>query len=101
MRLKSLLTLEAAPHENLHQLVYNVTSFSFSAQKFYDIIRYYYPTAEITFLPHAGRQGIIDSWPASLDDSAARHDWGWKPDYDEGRSFEQYLIPAVQKKYRG
>ncbi len=97
--IKSLLELESAPRENLRQLVYNVTSFSPTAQDFYNVIRQYYPGAEITFQPHASRQAIVDSWPASLDDSAARHDWGWKPDYDQKRSFEEYLIPAIRNKY--
>lgn len=96
---KSLLELEASPRENLTRLVYNVTSFSPSAQDFYEIIRHYYPKAAVTFQPHPVRQAIVDSWPASLDDSAARRDWGWKPDYDQKRSFEEYLIPAIQKRY--
>lgn len=98
---KSLLALEAAPRESLNQLIYNVTSFSISAQEFYETIRIYYPDAAISFKPHASRQAIVDSWPAELDDSAAREDWGWKPDYDLERSFKEYLIPAIQKKYQG
>lgn len=97
--IKSLLQLEAAPRENLNQLVYNVTSFSPTAEEFYQIIRKVYPQAEITFKPHTSRQAIVDSWPAEIDDSAARHDWGWQPEYDQKRSFEEYLIPAIQKKY--
>jgi nucleoside-diphosphate-sugar epimerase len=97
--IKSLLLLEAAPRENLTKLVYNVTSFSPSAQGFYDIVKHHFPTANITFSPHAARQGIVDSWPADLDDSSARKDWGWAPDYDQTRAFEEYLIPAVQKRY--
>lgn len=98
--IKSLLQLEAAPGQNLTQKVYNVTSFSPSAQDFHETIRQYYPSAEITFQPHTSRQAIVDSWPASLDDGAARRDWGWQPDYDQKRSFEEYLIPAIQDKYR-
>ena len=34
-------------------------------------------------------------------DSAARHDWGWQPDYDVERAFDDYLVPAVVKRYAG
>jgi len=96
---KSLLELEAAPAENLSQLVYNVTSFSPSAEEFANIVKSYFPKAEISFAPHAARQGIVDTWPAEIDDSAARRDWGWKPDYDQTRSFDEYLIPAIRARY--
>lgn len=97
--IKSLVNLEAAPRERLTQLVYNVTSFSPTAQEFYDVVKRHFPDAKITFEPHSARQGIVDTWPADLDDSAARRDWGWVPDYDQERAFEEYLIPAVQKRY--
>ncbi len=99
--IKALLQLGAAPQESLSQLVYNVTSFSPTAQDFYEIVKSAFPQAEVTFKPHLSRQGIVDSWPADVDDSAARKDWGWSPDYDQQRAFEEYLIPAVQKRYAG
>lgn len=98
--IKSLLMLEAAPRENLSQLVYNVTSFNPTAQYFYDLVLKNFPGAQVTFKPHPARQGIVDSWPADLDDSAARRDWGWSPDYDQERAFNEYLIPAIKEKYR-
>lgn len=97
--IKSLLLLESAPRESLTKLVYNVTSFSPSAQEFYDIVMGAFPKAEITFQTHLARQGIVDSWPADVDDSAACHDWGWSPDYDQKRAFDEYLIPAVRQRY--
>jgi len=42
----------------------------------------------------------VDSWPADLDDSAARKDWGWKPDFGEKASFEDYLIPVIRQRYQ-
>jgi nucleoside-diphosphate-sugar epimerase len=96
---KSLLELEAAPQANLKQLVYNVTSFSPTAMEFNDRIKLAFPKAEITFEPHKARQGIVDSWPADIDDSAATRDWGWHPDYDIERSFDEYLIPSIKARY--
>ncbi len=97
--IKSLLQLEAAPVENLSQRVYNVTSFSPTAQELVEITRNAFPGASITFEPHPSRQGIVDSWPADIDDSAARNDWGWSPDYGQQRAFEEYLIPAIRARY--
>ncbi|MCX8024705.1 MAG: epimerase, partial [Thermanaerothrix sp.] len=90
----ALLQLEAAPRSTLSQYVYNVTSFSISAEEFYQIVKKAFPDAEITFEPHPNRQKIVDSWPEDVDDSAARQDWGWQPDYDLERAFSEYLIPA-------
>jgi len=97
--IKSLLLLEAAPSENLKHLTYNVTSFSPTAMEFHDIVQKAFPGAAIHFKPHAARQGIVDSWPADVDDSAAREDWGWQPDYDQVRSFDEYLLPAIRERY--
>lgn len=96
---KSLISLEATPESNLTQRVYNVTSFSLSAQEFADIVVKAFPQAEITFVPHTARQQIVDSWPEDIDDNAARLDWNWHPDYDMQRSFQVYLIPAVKERY--
>jgi nucleoside-diphosphate-sugar epimerase len=97
--IKSLLLLEEAPPSELHQLVYNVTSFSLTAEEIIAIVQNNFPTAEIECRPHINRQAIIDSWPADIDDSAARQQWGWQPDYDEKRAFEEYLIPSIKQHY--
>lgn len=97
--IKALLELEKADQRNLSKLVYNVTSFNPSAQEFYDIVINAFPNAEITFEPDIARQGIVDTWPADVDDSAATTDWGWKPDYDQDRAFHEYLLPAVKARY--
>ena len=45
------------------------------------------------------RQGIVDSWPADVNDSAARADWGFSPQYDFRRAFSEYLIPMIRERY--
>lgn len=97
--IKALLYLEQAPKDSLSQLVYNVTSFSPPAQKFHDIVKAAFPEAEIDFVPHLSRQAIVDSWPADIDDTAAQRDWGWQPDYNQVRAFDEFLIPAVRQRY--
>ncbi|MCB0028870.1 MAG: hypothetical protein KDE28_13235, partial [Anaerolineales bacterium] len=59
----------------------------------------YFPEAEVTFAPDEKRQAIIDSWPGDVDDSAARRDWDWEPAYDEDRTFSEYLVPNIKKRY--
>ncbi|HSQ27745.1 MAG TPA: NAD-dependent epimerase/dehydratase family protein [Anaerolineales bacterium] len=97
---KALLGLAAAPASALSRRVYNVTSFSLSAAEFRDQVLGYFPDAQIDFKPDYKRQGIVDSWPAGLNDNDARRDWGWKPDYDLERSFKEYLVPNIRQRYQ-
>lgn len=96
----ALLQLEAAPGEHLFRRVYNVTAFNPSAGEFYNRIKNAFPSAAITFEPDIKRQSIVDSWPADLDDSAARADWEWHPAYDLSRALEEYLIPTISQRYQ-
>lgn len=98
--IKSLLLLTEAPGGTLGRLVYNVTSFCLSAEEFRQRVLKAFPSAEITFEPDLKREGIVNSWPADLDDSHARRDWGWQPDYDVDRSFDEYLVPNIRKRYQ-
>ena len=97
---KALISLEKVAKNRLSQLVYNVTSFSISAQDIYDIVMAAFPEAKIHFAVDECRQKIVDTWPEGVDDSAARKDWDWSPEYDCQRSFNEYLIPAIQKRYQ-
>ena len=95
----SLLKLNDAPAEAISQRIYNVTSFSLSADEFKQQVLKYFPGAEINFRPDQKRQNIVDSWAADMDDSAARRDWDWLPDYDLARAFKEYLVPNIKKRY--
>lgn len=97
---QALLQLGQAPREKLNRLVYNITSFSLSAGEIRDLVVNAFPDAQITFKPDPKRQTIVDTWPADLDDSAARRDWGWKPQYNVERSFREYLIPNIKQRYQ-
>ncbi len=96
---KALLGLAKASASQLSRRVYNVTSFSLSASEFRSKVLEFFPDAQITFNPDRKRQGIVDSWPAGLNDHDARRDWNWLPDYDLNRSFEEYLVPNIKKRY--
>ena len=60
-----------------------------------------FPRAEIAFAPDPTRQAIVDSWPADVDEGRAQRDWGFKPEYDLERTFEEYLLPAILRRYTG
>ena len=96
---QALLQLAATPRHRLSRPVYNVTSFSLSAAQIRERVLAAFPTADITFEPDLKREAIIDSWPADVDDSAARIDWGWAPSFDVDRSFDDYLIPGIKSHY--
>jgi threonine 3-dehydrogenase len=97
--IKALLMLEFAPHKSLTQTTYNVTSFSPTAEEFVSIVKNAFPNADISYIIDEGRQRFVDTWPADVDDSAARRDWGWEPDYDQEKAFKELLIPAVKERY--
>ncbi len=96
---KSLLKLWEAPREALTQSIYNVTSFNPTADEIFQQVKKYFPEAINNCVVDESRQKIVDSWPEDIDDSAARKDWDWKPDYDFERGFNDYLFPNIEKEY--
>ncbi|HEX2697967.1 MAG TPA: NAD-dependent epimerase/dehydratase family protein [Anaerolineales bacterium] len=98
--IKSLLTLADAPREKLSQVVYNVAAFALTAGEFRDRALKAFPGAKITFEPNPRRQGIVDSWPEDVDDSLARSEWGWKPEFDAEAFFDRYFLPEIKKRYQ-
>ena len=97
--IKSLLMIMDAPREKLTTNVYNVAAFAITADEFRQRAVNAFAGANIRFEPNPRRQGIVDSWPEDVDDSRAREDWGWKPDYDVDRFFEEYFLPEIRKRY--
>ena len=97
--IKSLLMLLDVPREKLHHQVYNIAAFALTAGEFRDRALKAFPGAQITFAPNPRRQGIVDSWPEDVDDSLARLDWGWRPDYDAEAFFDHYFLPEIRKRY--
>lgn len=97
--IKSLLVLLDVPREKLSHQVYNIAAFAITAEEFRNRAVTAFPGANITFEPNPRRQGIVDSWPEDVDDSLARSEWGWKPDYDADRFFEEYFLPEIRKRY--
>jgi nucleoside-diphosphate-sugar epimerase len=96
---EALLQLAAAPRQRLTRAAYNLSAFNPSAAEICDVVRAAFPDANIDFKVDAKRQGIVDSWPAAVDDSAARRDWDFAPKYDLDRAFREYLIPTIRQRY--
>jgi nucleoside-diphosphate-sugar epimerase len=97
--IKALLMLTDAAKEDLSRMIYNIDAFSLTAGEFRDWAVKSFPGAQITFAPNQRRQGIVDSWPEDVNDSQARADWEWKPDYNVDKFFEDYFLPEIRKRY--
>jgi nucleoside-diphosphate-sugar epimerase len=94
--LKATISLmEADSNKIKHRIGYNVSAMSFSAGELEEEIMKYIPEFRCEFKPDF-RQKIADSWPMSVDDSLAREEWGWKPDYD----LTSMTKDVLQKKSR-
>jgi len=79
---KATIDLMEAPSEKIRiRSSYNVTAMSFSPAEIAAEIKKHIPEFEITYTPDF-RQAIADSWPKSINDSVARIDWGWEPQFD-------------------
>lgn len=74
--------MEADPDRLEHRNAFNVTAMNFTPETLASEIRKSIPDFEIDYEVDPVRQAIADSWPDSLDDQAARDEWGWQPKYD-------------------
>jgi len=74
--------LEADPTKLKHRNAFNITAMSFDPEMIAASIKKYIPEFEIEYDVDPVRQAIAESWPNSIDDSAAREEWGWSPKYD-------------------
>jgi len=95
----ALVTLAAAPREALTRTEYNVAAFNPSAEEIRSVVLQAFPSARIDWDVDQKRQGILDTWPADVDDGAARHDWGFSPRLDFERAFQDYLVPTIRERY--
>jgi nucleoside-diphosphate-sugar epimerase len=83
--LKATLDIMHAPAEKVKiRTSYNLAGMSFGPEEITAAIQKHIPSFSSTYEPDY-RQAIADSWPAVIDDTRAREDWGWKPDYDLDR----------------
>jgi len=89
--IKATIDLAEADFDRLeHHSDFNVGSMSFTAAELAESIGKHIPGFECTYKPDY-RQEIADSWPSSIDDSAAREEWDWSPDWDLDSMTEDML----------
>jgi nucleoside-diphosphate-sugar epimerase len=83
-----------------HHCDFNHAAMSFSAGELAASIRKYIPGFEVSYEPDY-RQKIADSWPNSIDDSAAREEWGWRPEWDLDGMTQDMLKHLKERKVAG
>lgn len=80
--IKATIGIMQAPAEQVKiRSAYNLAAMSFTPKQIGEEIKKHYPNFELSYEPDF-RQKIADSWPASIDDTSAREDWGWKNDFN-------------------
>jgi nucleoside-diphosphate-sugar epimerase len=95
----AFLQLADAQPEALSTRVYNIQAFNPTAGEFRDAVVERFPGAKVSFDPVPHRQAIVDSWPGEVDDRRARSDWGFRPRHGLREALDDYLLPALRKRY--
>ncbi len=96
--IKSICDLTFAEPERLQRRVYNVHAMRLTPGEIVASIRRYVPDFRVEYQPDF-RQEIADSWPGSIDDRAAREEWGWRPDFDLD-AMTRDMLAKLKKKLR-
>ncbi|NCB70617.1 MAG: L-threonine 3-dehydrogenase [Clostridia bacterium] len=96
--IKSILDLmEADPSKLIHRNAFNIAAMSFAPEDLAVEIMKHIPDFRLDYAVDPVRQEIADSWPNSLDDSTARAEWGWKPEYDIAKMTADMLEKLAEK----
>ena len=98
--IQAIIKLMEIEKNNLTQSTYNISSFNPTAKEFFNIIKTYYNDFNISYKVNINRQKMVDSWPSSVDTSKALDDWGWSPEYNIEKAFNNYFIPYLKKTYQ-
>ena len=89
--------MQADPQRLVHRNSFNIASMSFEPETLFAGIRKYIPSLKVRYEVDPVRQAIADSWPDKMDDSCARAEWDWKPEYDMD-SMTVDMIECLRKK---
>lgn len=96
---RALISLEKTEEERLKRRVYNIQGFSPTARQLADTVKRYLPSAEVEFEPNPEMLEIIRSWPKELDDTQAREDWGWRPQYTLDKAVKDFVEEFQARKH--
>ena len=89
--------MEADASKLKHRNAYNVTAMSFAPEHVASEIKKHIPDFVIEYKVDPVRQAIAESWPNYMDDSTARKEWGWKPEYDLASMTEDMITKLSEK----
>ena len=92
--------MEADPAHLVHRNAFNVTAMNFDPEIIAQSIRKHIPAFSMNYQVDAVKEKIAASWPNSMDDSAAREEWGWTPEYDLDTMTKDMLEVLSKKLHR-
>lgn len=96
--IKGTIDLMEAPAKNITvRTSYNFGAINFTPEEIVVEIKKLYPSFTCTYNPDPMKQAIADSWPESIDDSVARHDWGWKPEFTLSK-MTKVMVEGLKEK---
>jgi len=98
---EGVLRLAFREKASLTRTAYNLGGPSLSAAEIIARVARDFPDLEVRFQLDRGRDRIVASWPAAVDHTAARRDFGFAPEHDEETLFSRYLIPGIRRRYQG
>lgn len=93
----SIQIMETDSSRLIHRNGYNVTAMSFCPKDLVEEIKNWIPDFTIDYEVDPLKQSIADSWPDSMDDSAARNEWDWSPEYDLAKMTEDMIKQLKEK----
>jgi nucleoside-diphosphate-sugar epimerase len=93
--------MEADPAKLIHRNSFNVTAMSFDPEMIAAEIRKHIPGFVMDYNVEPMKQGIANSWPNSMDDSCARNEWNWKPNWNLESMTVDMLRAIREKKDKG
>lgn len=96
---EGVLRLALREKTKLTRTAYNLGGVSLSASGIIARVARDFPEAEVRFELDATRDRIVASWPAAVDDAAARRDFRFDPQHDAETLFSRYLIPGIRRRY--
>ena len=95
---RSIVEICGAKRASLHHHIYNLHSYMFTAQNLVSAIQLRYPDFTFSFTQNGPTEDLIRRWPNIFDDSAARQDWGWKPQYDFETTVDALVLYSNSKR---
>ncbi len=90
--------MEADPKKLIHRNSFNIASMSFCPRELFEVIKKRIPDATFDYKVDPVKAAIADSWPNKMDDTCAREEWGWKPEWDIDAMVDDMLKVIGEKQ---